>query len=188
MRALFVVMLVAVALSVVAVGLAAWWVTRLLGRVRRYAGRLVDRGTLSVKAHMVPGRAARQVAAARLLLGTGITQTRRVLEDASRRGCPLGDLPGLFRRIEQLAGSVDTELRMLGGDRDPVQQTRLAAALARSAELASMAAAIRRTVTGLHADMHLDGFSRLQRDVDLELSALRAGAAAVRQPGMVPLP
>lgn len=187
MRAVVVVMVVAVTLAVVAVGLAAWWVTRLLRRVRRSTRRLVNRGTLSVKAHLVPG-SARQVAAARLQLSTGIDRTRRVLQDASRRNCPLGDLPGLFRRIEHLAGSVHTELEMLDGDRDPAQRERLASVLRRSEQLASMTAAIRRTVTGLHADMHLDGFGQLQRDLDVELSALRAGAAAVRQPGMTPLP
>ena len=187
MRAVIVVMLVAVTLAVVAVSLTVWWVTRALRHLRRSTRRLVNRGTLSVKAHLVPG-SARQVAAARLQLSTGVDQTRRLLADAPRRNCPLGDLPGLFRRIEHLAASVDTELEMLDGDRDPVQRERLASVLRRSGQLVSMTAAIRRTVSGLHADMNLDGFGRLQRDLDVELSALRAGAAAVRQPEMTPRP
>ncbi len=179
MRGLVVVMLVAVTITVVLVGLALWWATQLLRRLRCFTVRLADRATLAVRARLLPG-AARQVAAAQLQLHTGLELTRRVLDDASRRNCPLGDLPGLFRRIEHLAASVDTELRMLGGDRDTVQRARLADAVRRSEELASMAAAIRRTVSGVHADMQLDGFGLLQRDLDVELRALRAGAGAVR--------
>jgi len=179
MRGLVVVMLVAVTVVVVSVGLVLWWAARMLRRLRCFTSRLVDRGTLTVRARLLPG-AARHVAAAQLQLHTGLDQTRRVLDDASRSNCPLGDLPGLFRRIEQLAASVDAELRMLDGDRDTLQRARLADAVRRSEELASMTAAIRRTVSGVHADMQLDGFGLLQRDLDVELRALRAGAGALR--------
>jgi hypothetical protein len=81
--------------------------------------------------------------------------------DASRRNCLLGDLPGIFRRIEQLPASADAELRMLDGDRYQLQRARLADAMRRSDELPSMEAAIRRTVSGVNADMHLDGFGPL---------------------------
>lgn len=174
-----VVMLVVVTVAVVSAGVALWWAVRMVRRLRRFSVRLVDRATLTVRAHGLPG-SGRRVAVAQLQLHTGLDQTRRVLNDAARRNCPLGDLPGIFRRIEQLAGSVDAELRMLHGDRDGVQRARLVDAVRRSDELASMAAAIRRTVSGVHADMHLDGFGLLQRDLDVELRALRAGAVAVR--------
>lgn len=184
MSALVVVMLVAVFLTIVFAGLAVWWAARLLGRLRRSTRRLVDCGALSARAHLLPGT-GRRVAATRLQLRTGLDQTRRMLEDASRRSFPLGDLPGLFRRIEHVAVSVDAELRLLDRDKDAAQRVRLAAVLRRSDELTAMAAAIRRTVSGLHEELQLDGFGPLQRDLDLELSALRAGAAAVRQPGIV---
>jgi len=179
MGGLVMVTLVALALTALSVGLAVWWTTRMLRRLRRFTGRLVDRGALSARARLVGG-AARQAAGAQLRLRSGIDQTRRVLDDAKHRNCPLGDLPGLFRRIERLAASVDAELRMLGRDTDPVQQARLVAVLRRSDELTSMTAAIRRTVSSVHADMQLDPFTILQRDLDVELSALRGGAAAIR--------
>ena len=179
MRTLVVVMLAVVTVAVVSVGLALWWAARMLRRLRCYTVRLFDRGTLTVRARLLPG-SARRVAAAQLHLHTGLDQTRRVLNDAARRNCPLGDLPNIFRRIEQLAVSVDAELRTLGGDHDPLQRARLADAVRRSDELASMAAAIRRTVGCVHADMQFDGFGLLQRDLDVELRALRAGAGAVR--------
>ena len=179
MRTLVVVALVMVMVAVVSVSLALWWVARMVRRVRAFTVRLVDRWTLTARARLLLGP-ARHVAAAQLQLHTGLDQTRRVLNDAARRNCPVGDLPGIFRRIEQLAASADAELRMLDGDRDPLQRARLADAVQRSDELASMAAAIRRTVSGVHADMQLDGFGVLQRDLDIELRALRAGVAAVR--------
>jgi hypothetical protein len=179
MRGLVVVMLVGLTIAVVSIGLAVWWVALMLRRLRCLTVRLLDRGTLTVRARLLPGT-ARRVAATQLQLHTGLDQTRRVLSDAARRNCPLGDLPGLFRRIEQLAASVDADLRMLDGDRDTLQRARLAEAVRRSEELTSMAAGIRRTVSGVHADMQLDGFGLLQRDLDVELRALRAGAGAAR--------
>ena len=181
MSSLLVVMCVAVTLLVVSVGLAVWWTTRLLRRVCRSVKRFVDQSALSVQAHLVPA-AARPVAGTRLQLRAEIDRTRRVLEDAARRHCPLGDLPTLFRRIEHHAGSADAELALLARDRDPVQRAHLDAVLHRSQDLVSMAATIRRTVSGVSADMDMDGFALLQRDLDLEVSALRAGAATVRQP------
>jgi len=178
-RTLVVVVLVLVTVTVVSVGFALWWAARMLRRLRCFTVRLVDRWTLTVKARLLLG-SARHVAAAQLQLHTGLDQTRRVLNDASRRNCPLGDLPGIFRRIEQLAASADADLRMLDGDRDPLQRARLADAVRRSEELAAMAASIRGTVSGVHADLQLDGFGLLQRDLDVELRALRAGVAAVR--------
>ena len=179
MRTLVVVAFVMVMVAVVSMGLALWWAVRMVRRLRAFTVRLVDRWTLTVRARLLLG-SPRHVAAAQLQLHTGVDQTRRVLHDAARRNCPLGDLPGMFRRIEQLAAAIDAELRMLDSDRDPLQRARLADALRRGAELASMTAAIRRTVSGVHADMHLDGFGLLQRDLDVELKALRAGAGAVR--------
>lgn len=180
MRGLVVVFLVGVTLWVVAAGLTVWWAIRRLCRLTGRAVRLVDRGSLSVKAHVAPGL-SRQVAATRLHLRQAIEQTGRVLDDAARRNCPLGDLPGVFRRIEHLAGALDAELQILDGDRDPLQRARLGAVLGRSEELASMTAGIRRAVSGVHAEMRTGGFETLQRDLDVELCALRAGAAAVRR-------
>lgn len=184
MRTLGAVVLVVVTVAVVFVGLALWWAARTLRRLRCFAVRFVDRWTLTVRARLLLGP-ARHVAAAHLQLHTGLDQTRRVLNDASRRNCPLGDLPEIFRRIEQVATSVDADLRMLDGDRDPLQRARLADAVRRSDELAAMAASIRRTVSGVHADMQLDEFGLLQSDLDVELRALRAGAGAVRTTGVM---
>ncbi len=180
MRALVVLLLITLMLTAVSVGVAIWWTTRMLRRLRRATRRLIDRGALSARAYLAPPGRVRQAATARLHLRTAMDQTRRVLEDAVRRNCPLGDLPGIFRRIEQLAGSVDVELHLLDGDRDPVQRARLQSVVQRSDDLAAMAASIRRTVTGVHAEMQFDTFALLHRDLDVELSALRAGAAAAQ--------
>lgn len=181
MRPLLVVLLVALALSVAATGITVWWASRVLRRLCRRTRWLVDRGSLSLKSHLAPG-SGRQVSTARLGLHASIEQTRRVLDEASRRNVPLGDLPGLFHRIEHLAGCVDADLQLLDGDRDPRQQARLVAVLARGDELTSMAAGIRHTVSAVHAEMESDGFGLLQRDLSVELRALRAGAAAAGQP------
>jgi hypothetical protein len=103
MRILAVMMLV----TIFSLALAVWWAVRMLRRLRCFTVRLLDRSRLTVRARLLPG-SGRQVAATRLRLHGGLDLTRRVLDDASRRNHPLGDLPRLFRRIEQLAASVDT--------------------------------------------------------------------------------
>jgi hypothetical protein len=180
MRGLVVLVLITLVLTAVSVGVVLWWTARMLRRLRRATRRLLERGTLSARAYVSPPGRARHVAAARLHLRTGMEQTRRVLEDASRRNCPVGDLSAIFRRIEHLAGSVDAELRVLDGDRDPLQRGRLASAVQRSDELVAMAASIRHAVSGVHAEMQFDTFALVRRDLDVELRAVRAGAAAAQ--------
>jgi hypothetical protein len=188
MHTFVVLLLVAVTLSVVCLGAVVWMAVLALRRLRRFTGRLVDRGVLSVKAHALPPGRARQVAGLRLDLRAGMDHTRRALHDAARRNCPLGELPGLFRQIEHLAESVDGELRLLEGERDVVQRARLATVRQRSEDLVATAANIRRAVSGVQADLYADLFHSLHGDVDLEVSALRAGVAAARWPGALPSP
>ena len=182
MNAVVVVMLVAVMFCVVLVGGAVWMVALALRRLRRLTRRVTDRAALSVRAYALPPGGTREVARLRLELRAGIDQTRRVLEDV-RRNCPLGELPLLFRRVERLAESVDAELRVLEPDAGGSHPARLDSGRRRSRELVAMAATIRRVVSGVYADLNSDLLPPLQHDVDLELQALRAGAAAVRRPG-----
>jgi hypothetical protein len=186
MSTFVVLLLVAVTLSVVCLGAAVWRAALALRRLHRSTRRLVDRGVLSVKAHALPPGRARQVAGLRLDLRAGMDHTRRVLEDATCRNCPLGELPELFRRVEHLAESVDGELRMLEGEPDVVQRERLATVRQRSEDLVATAANIRRAVSGVQTDLYADLFPPLRGDVDVEVSALRAGVAAARWPGTLP--
>ena len=178
MSALVMVLLALVALWVVLAASAVWMAVIAFRRFRQLTRRVVDRGILSVKARALPPGRGRQVAGLRLELRDAVDRTRRVLDDATARNCPLGELPGLFRRIESLAGSVDAELRILEGDPDAEQRARLAAVRQRSADVVAMTARIRRAVSGVHADLSGGAFRSLQGEVDLEVRALRAGVAA----------
>jgi hypothetical protein len=182
MTELVVVMLVAVAGCVVLVGGAVWVAGRAVRRLHRVGRRAVDRSILSVKARALPPGRGRQVAGLRLDLRAGVVQTRRVLDDAVRHDCSLGELPRLFRRVERLAASVDAELRLLEGRAD-VAEWQLRAAEQRAGELVAMAAKIRQGASAVRADLTSDLFGSLHREVELEVSAVRAGAAVVRQPG-----
>ncbi|MCA1843489.1 MAG: hypothetical protein LC792_09965 [Actinobacteria bacterium] len=188
MSGLLVLVLVVITLSVAFFVSAMWLATGAVRRVHRLTRPVVDRATLSVKAHALPHRPAREVARLRLELRTGMEQTRRILDDARRRDCPLGELPGLFRRVEQLAESVDGELRVLEGERDRLQQGRIGAARQRSEDLMAMAATIRRDVGAVYAVLNSELFHSLRGDVDLELRALRAGVAAARGRATGPSP
>jgi len=182
MSALVVLMLATVTVCVLLVGGAVWLAGRAVRRVHRAGRRVVDRSILSVKARALPPGRGRLVAGLRLDLRAGVDQTRRVLDDAVRHDCSLGELPRLFRRVEQLAASVDAELRLLEGRAD-VAEWQLVAAEQRAGELAAMAAEIRQGASAVRADLTSDLFGSLHREVEMEVSAVRAGAAVLRRPG-----
>jgi hypothetical protein len=183
MGALVVLMLATVTLCVVLVGAAAWIAGRAVRRLHRFAGRVVDRSVLSLKARALPPGRVRQVARLRLDLRAGIDQTAWVLDEAAREDCALGELPRLFRRVEQLARSVDAELRMVEGGIG-VTRGELAAAQQRSEDLVAIAAKIRRAVGTVRADLTSDVFRSLHGEVDVEVSALRAGVAHSLRAGL----
>jgi hypothetical protein len=186
MTAVVVLALALTALAVVSIGGALWIATRTLRRLRRLrraAGRLVEDGTLRVKAYVLPPGRARQAAVLRRDLRAAIDRTGRLLDEAGRRDCPLGELPRLFRRVEELAASVDGELRTLEREPGPLPPDRVAAVRGRGEGLVAITAMIRSAVGGVHAELNGDLFRTLHSDVDLEVRALRAGVAAARRPG-----
>jgi hypothetical protein len=177
-----VVLLVATAAVVVAFVVAGVrMAARTVGRVHQVTRRAVDRAVVPARAYGLPPGRGRQVARLRLTLRRELERTGRVLETAAGEHCSLGELPLLFRRVEQLGRSVDAELRMLEAGADTTGPQASAAAH-RAEDVVALAAKIRRAAVAAHADLTADAFGSLRGEVDMEVRAVRAGLEVVRRP------
>jgi hypothetical protein len=151
-------------------------VGRALARVRAEApvGRALLRAQVLL---MAPGP-AREAARLRRDLQEALLRTRMSLA-ALPGDAPRGELPHLARRLERLAGPLDSELCLLVREPDrslqaallPGARTRVDALLGVARRLRAGAALVRE---GDPADV-----AELDTDVERELEALRAGVAAL---------
>src|SRR6266498_3193639 len=126
-------------------GLALWG----LRRARRSGAlargrRAVEQAQLTLRAQTAPPGPARELAQLRLDLREVVEQTSAAVTATQAAGNPVGDLPGLSRRLEQVAPALDTELRVLQHDPDGAEVRVLLPALrARAGELNGSARAVR---------------------------------------------
>lgn len=91
---------------------------RMLRALRRQARAVSDRAGLRARAFLGVGATA-EVARCRRELAEAIGGLRRALTAARGTQAPVGDVPGLLRRLELAAGAVDGELRVIEALRDP---------------------------------------------------------------------
>jgi hypothetical protein len=151
--------------------LAVWRVVRWVRRSPRLRRRV-----RSVQALTTPPGARRQVACLRRDLNTAAHATGEAVALVRAAGGTVGDLPLLARRLGRVAGTLDTELRLLACEPDQAELARvLPAARARVAEVSRVALTIRRAASaGLGAETAAE-IAPLEAEVKREVLALDAG-------------
>ena len=100
---------------------------------------------------------------------------------AVRSEGPRGELPRLFRRIASEGVTLQSQLRLLASENDPVLLAEaLPAAGRRVDQVAGLVGRLRSAVTAGLGDLSDDTLATLHSDVDHEVAALRAGVAELR--------
>jgi hypothetical protein len=145
---------------------------------RRAVGPVVHRAGLVVAAQSAGAGGA--VARLRRDLDDAVRRGRKALAVAAALGTPVGDVPGLFDRIETAAADVDGELRAISAVADPRRRgSLLAAATRRVTELVDAADDLASAVASAAAAASGD-VGDLRSACLAEAEALREGAR-VRQ-------
>lgn len=187
-QVLIVLAIVVTVLVGVLLGLAVWGVRRARrsGALAR-GRRAVERAQLTLRAQTAPPGPARELAQLRLDLREVVGRTSTAVTATQAAGDPVGDLPGLCRRLQQVTVALDTELRLLEHDPDGADVRVLLPALrARAGELEGSARAVRDAAAAARHGMAEASLAELTADVDQEVAALRAGVAAISGRGGPP--
>ena len=102
--------------------------------------------------------------------------------DLARQGSgPLGELPGLFRRIQTEGVAVHSQLRLLTSETDSVVLAEALPVAGRRVEhLVGLVRRLRAAVAAGLGDLTDDTLATLHSEVDQEVAALRAGVAELR--------
>jgi hypothetical protein len=95
---------------------------------------------------------------------------------------PRGDLPRLFRRIQDESGALDLQLRLMESETDAaVLRDTLPAARHRVEQVVGLVGRVRTAVAGVLAGSTDDVLTTLDGDVDREIAALHAGVQELRR-------
>lgn len=164
-------------LSVTAGAVVVWIVAR---RIRR--SPQVARGLLRLRAEALATGPSREFATLRLSLDRSVSYTAGCVAMAERSGRPVGELPGLVRRLVALAASLDQQLRLWEREPDPDQlRVLLTRARSRTSEVTESAERMR-AVLGQLDDAGADAErTSLIADVAMEIEALQAGVASFQR-------
>jgi hypothetical protein len=102
--------------------------------------------------------------------------------DLARQGAgPLGELPRLFRRIQGEGVTLQSQLRLLTSETDPVVLAEaLPVAGRRVDQVAGLVRRLRSPVSAGLGDLTDDTLTTLHSDVEQEVAALRAGVDELR--------
>lgn len=150
-------------------------IARLLFR-RIQRSRAVRLGMLRSRAGLSVG-AQREVLRLRLRLQETLDSGQAALDLVQMNGAgSRGELPRLFRKIQDEGRTVETQLLLLGSERDPaVLHSALPVARARVTQIAQLVGRVRAAVAAGLGHLTDDTLETLGSDVDREVSALDAG-------------
>ena len=167
---IFVTFLIFVVISIVAVVLIARSVYRRLRRNRALAGTaLRTRAGFSRGPH-------RKVLYLRVRLAETLDSGQAAVDLATGREGPRGELPRLFRRIQEESVALDLQLRLLESETDDaVLAGELPAAAHRVDQVVELVRQLRSAVASGLAGSTDDTLTTLHSDVDREVAALHAG-------------
>jgi hypothetical protein len=151
--------------------LGAWWLWRFVKAKLRWR-----RQVRVVQLWTAPPGPRREVAFLRRELAEALTSTPQAVAMVKASAGVVGDLPGLTRRLERVAITLDAELRLMAGEPDQREIARLLpAAQQRVGEVTRAARAIRRAASaGLGAQSAAD-LRALSAEVEREVAAVAAG-------------
>lgn len=170
--------LIWVLLSLLAFAVISWAavfliVRALYRRVRR--SRAVNSAVLNSRAQLSWGP-RRKVLALQLQLDQALASGRVAIDLAVRSNGRRGDLPRLFRRIEDEAGILRAQLHLMESERDSAALAdSLAAASLSVDQISDMIRELRASVSAGLGDPTGDALSALHAEVDLEVASLHAG-------------
>ncbi|MDQ0894106.1 hypothetical protein [Agromyces ramosus] len=163
----FLIFVVAVVAAVVLIGRALY---RRLRRNRALAGT-----ALRTRAGFSRGP-QRKVLFLRVRLAETLDSGQAAVELAGHSEGPRGELPRLFRRIQEESVALDLQLRLLESETDSaVLAAELPAAGRRVDQVAALVRRLRSAVASGLAGSTDDSLTTLHSDVDREVAALHAG-------------
>ncbi len=158
---------------VVAIATVALIVRTLYRRIRR--NRALAGTALRTRAGFSRGP-QRKILFLRVRLAETLDSGRAAVDLAARSEGPRGELPRLFRRIQDEGVALDLQLRLLESETDTaVLANELPAAEHRVDQVAALVRRLRSTVASGLAGSSDDTLTTLHADVEREVAALHAG-------------
>lgn len=166
---------------IVAVSIATvvFVVRAVVKRIRR--NRTIAGAMLRARARFSSGP-QRRVLTLRVRLGEALDSGRAAVDLAARGDGPRGELPRLFRRIQEEGVTLDLQLRLMESETDPARLAEeLPAAGHRVDQVVGLVRRLRSAVAAGLAGPTDDTLATLHSDVDREVAALHAGVQELQR-------
>ena len=147
-------------------------------RIRR--SHAVGGAVLRTRARVSRGP-QRTILALRVRLEQSLDSGKAAVELAARSGGPRGELPRLFRRIEQEGVAMDLQLQLMESEADAtVLAADLPVATTRVEEVVALVRRLRAAVASGLSGLTDDTLTTLGTEMDREVAALHAGVEELR--------
>jgi hypothetical protein len=172
----FVSLLIIVVVSIATVVLILRALVKRIRHNRNFAGAM-----LRARARFSSGP-QRKVLTLRVRLGEALDSGQAAVDLAARGDGPRGELPRLFRRIQEEGVALDLQLRLMESETDPaVLAEELPAAGHRVDQVVGLVRRLRSAVASGLAGPTDDTLTTLHSDVDREVAALHAGVLELQR-------
>lgn len=167
------------AIGFVSIATVVFILRALVKRIRR--NRNLASAMLRARARFSWGP-QRRVFALRVRLGDALDSGQAAVDLANRSDGQRGELPRLFRRIQEEAVAMDLQLRLMESETDPaVLAAELPAAGYRVDQVVGLVRRLRSAVASGLAGPTDDTLTSLHSDVDREVAALHAGVQELQR-------